>query len=422
MARNFAAMVMSSAKPVGSAGMKLPSQIIKEQQNKKGGAAPAPDTHAAEKKAAEEKAIREKEERDKKDKADKELKAKADAPRKLSTPTQPTKAAAATSASPAKAMSGQFPAADKARKEREEKEKREKAEKEKAEKDKKEKDEREKKAKAEKEKKEKEDKEKAEKAKRDEEAKKKAAEAAKRPASFERGKSPSAERAGSPIKAATTIAPIKEEPRGKSPVKEEPRTKSPDKKEEKVHETAHAVETHTEAPAAASGGGHCKLEKDRWYVEGYDGATHADPIIVKVDSPKESVYVGKCHNGVVVQVEGKCKSLQVNSCVDVGLVCETVVATVEIMNSQKCQVQTTGTVNLIQLDNCERCKLFLSKDALEADCKVFTAKSSNTLVYSPTDDGEDMLEMSLPEQFISSMNSEGNAIRHEIVMPEAVLS
>jgi len=124
----------------------------------------------------------------------------------------------------------------------------------------------------------------------------------------------------------------------------------------------------------------------------------------------------------VVQIEGKCKSLQVNSCVDVGLVCETVVATIEVMNSTKCQVQTTGTVNLIQLDNCERCKLFLSKDSLEADCKLFTAKSANTLVYTPTDDGEDMLEMSLPEQFISSMNPDGNAIRHEIVMPEALLT
>jgi len=157
-------------------------------------------------------------------------------------------------------------------------------------------------------------------------------------------------------------------------------------------------------------------------VEGYDGASHSEPIIVKVDSPKESVYVGKCINGVVVQIEGKCKSLQVNSCVDVGLVCETVVATIEVMNSTKCQVQTTGTVNLIQLDNCERCKLFLSKDSLEADCKLFTAKSANTLVYTPTDDGEDMLEMSLPEQFISSMNPDGNAIRHEIVMPEALLT
>jgi len=365
--------------------MKLPSQIIKEQKAK-GPAAPAIVKTASEQKAKqEEKEKKERDEREKKEKADKELKAKADAPK------------------PVLAKTGSEASVDKAKKEKEDKEKREKEE-------------RERKAKAEKEKAEK---EKAEKAKKElEEAKKKASEAVKKPMSFgvDRSKSPAAERAASPAKAATVIV-VKEEARGKSPAKaEEVRPKSPEKKLEPV------VEVVMETKHESSAEGHVKLEKDRWYVEGYDGNTHAEPIIVKVDSPKESVYVGKCTNGVVVQVEGKCKSLQVNSCADVGLVCETVVATVEIMNSQKCQIQTTGIVNLIQLDNCERCKLFLSKDSLEADCKVFTAKSSATLVYTPTDDGEDMLEMSLPEQFVSTMHEDGSAIRHEIVMPEAVLS
>jgi len=400
MARNFAAMVMSSAKPVGSVGMKLPSQIIKDQQTK-GGSAPAvpkTDTHIAEQKAKEEaKVANEKAERDKKDKADKELKAKAEAPK-----------AASTSSSASLTKVSSTGAADKAKKEKEEKEKKEKEEKEK-------------KAKSEKEKAEKEKAEKEKKAKEQEEAKRKAIEASKRPASFgiDRSKSP-----GKPAATVLPVAPVKEEVRAKSVSKDErpgSRPKSPEKVE--IHkEEKHLEVVHEVAVSSGGGSGHTKLEKDRWYVEGYDGATHSDPIIVKVDSPKESVYIGKCTNGVVVQVEGKCKSLQVNSSHDVGLVCETVVATVEIMNSSKCQIQTTGIVNLIQLDNCDRCKLFLSKDALAADCKIFTAKSANTLVYTPTDDGEDMLEMSLPEQFISSMNEEGNAIRHEIVMPEALLS
>jgi len=137
MARNFAAMVMSSAKPVGSVGMKLPSQIIKEQQGKK----PAPsDTHAAEQKVKdEEKLKKEKAERDKKEKADQELKAKAEAPKAATTSTSTSTSTATLT----KVSSNS--AADKAKKEKEEKEKKEreerekkaKAEKEKAEKEKK---------------------------------------------------------------------------------------------------------------------------------------------------------------------------------------------------------------------------------------------------------------------------------------------
>jgi len=212
MARNFAAMVMSSAKPVGSAGMKLPSQIIKEQQ-KKGGAAPK-EVHAEQKvhddAAKEEKERKEKAEREKKEKADKELRAKAEAPKAVTATVTKSSGSSASTA-----------VADKAKKDKEEKDKKDKAEKEK-----KEKEDKEKKVKADKEKAEK---EKAEKAKKDlEEAKRKAAEGARRPASYGVDRTKSADRNASPAKAATVIMPTKEDSRSKSPKDE--RQKSPEKK------------------------------------------------------------------------------------------------------------------------------------------------------------------------------------------------
>jgi len=166
-----------------------------------------------------------------------------------------------------------------------------------------------------------------------------------------------------------------------------------------------------------------KLDKDRWYIENFDGkkSKRTDPIIINVAEVKQSVYIGKCNN-VVIQIKGKCKQVTISGCQECGIQCDTVVATVELINSKKCQVQPTDKVGLIQLDGCERTSVYLSQICLDEETKIFTAKSNATLVYTPQPDG-DVKELSLPEQFISSRPTDGSkSLVNEIVMPEALLS
>jgi len=166
-----------------------------------------------------------------------------------------------------------------------------------------------------------------------------------------------------------------------------------------------------------------KLDKDRWYIENFDGkkSKRTDPIVINVAEVKQSVFIGKC-NGVVIQIKGKCKQVTISGCQECGVQCDTVVATVELINSKKCQVQPTDKVGLIQLDGCERTSVYLSQNCVDEETKIFTAKSNATLVYTPLPDG-DVKEMALPEQFISSRPTDGSkSLVNEIVMPEALLS
>jgi len=121
----------------------------------------------------------------------------------------------------------------------------------------------------------------------------------------------------------------------------------------------------------------------------------------------------------VVQINGKCKQVTVSGCTEAGVVCQTVVSTVEVINSKKCQVQATERVGLIQLDGCERTSVFLSQAAVDEETRIFTAKSSATLLYVPQGEGNDDKELALPEQFMSDFAS---GAKHEIVVPEAILS
>jgi len=166
-----------------------------------------------------------------------------------------------------------------------------------------------------------------------------------------------------------------------------------------------------------------KLDKDRWYIENFDGkkSKRTEPIIINVGEVKQSVYIGKCNN-VVIQIKGKCKQVTISGCVDCGVQTDVVVATVELINSKKCQVQPTDKVGLIQLDGCERTSVYLSQQNIIDETHVFTAKSSATLLYIPQEDG-DVKELALPEQFLSDrVEGDSKSLRNQIIVPEALLS
>jgi len=230
--------------------------------------------------------------------------------------------------------------------------------------------------------------------------------------------SSSSPKAASPAKAAAAPAAAAKPAAASSPTSKAAATSAPTASKTPAAAAAtKATEKKDAAPAAAEVN---KLDRDRWYIENYDGkkSKRTDPIVVNVTEVKQSVYIGKC-TGVVVQIHGKCKQVTISGCSETGVVTETVVSTVEVINCKKCQVQTTEKVGLVQLDGCERTAVYLSQVALDEETKIFTAKSAATLIYLPQADG-DVKEVALPEQFVSCM--EEGTFKNEIVVPEAILS
>jgi len=134
-----------------------------------------------------------------------------------------------------------------------------------------------------------------------------------------------------------------------------------------------------------------ELDGKRWYVE-HQNNNHS--IVIAEAEANQSVYLFKCQNSTV-QVGGKCSNIIMDQCKKVGLVCQSVVAGLEVINCQSVKLQVLGTVPTISVDKTDGCQMFLSPDSLNVD--IITAKSSEMNVMIPN--GDEFVEQPLPEQF-----------------------
>lgn len=88
-----------------------------------------------------------------------------------------------------------------------------------------------------------------------------------------------------------------------------------------------------------------------------------------------------------------------DNCKKTGILLESVVASVEVVNSKSLQVQVTGKAPTVSVDKTDGFHLFLSKDSL--DTELLTSKSSEVNISWPQ--GEDWEEKAVPEQMITKI-------------------
>eukprot|EP01023_Acetabularia_acetabulum_P031497 TRINITY_DN2954_c0_g1_i8.p1 TRINITY_DN2954_c0_g1~~TRINITY_DN2954_c0_g1_i8.p1 ORF type:complete len:500 (-),score=127.29 TRINITY_DN2954_c0_g1_i8:218-1717(-) len=133
----------------------------------------------------------------------------------------------------------------------------------------------------------------------------------------------------------------------------------------------------------------------KWVVENFKDDKE---IILDETSKEQSVYIYNCV-GCVIQVKGKVNAISLDKCKKTGMVFENAVSVVEVVHASSIQVQCTGVVPTINIDNTDGCTVFLNEQSLETT--VTTSKSSEVNISIPTDDG-DFSEHPIPEQFVSS--------------------
>jgi len=153
-----------------------------------------------------------------------------------------------------------------------------------------------------------------------------------------------------------------------------------------------------------------ELEGKKWWVENFVG----DKTIVVDDvNSKQTLFISRCTDSVV-QVKGKINSICVDNCKKVGVVFESVVATVEVVNCKRVQLQCTGSLPSITLDKTDEAQLFLSKDC--DDIVITTSLSSDINVSRPTGDDGDLKEEAIPYQFQTVIKDGAlvtESVRHE---------
>ncbi|KAF9116342.1 hypothetical protein BGX27_003335 [Mortierella sp. AM989] len=143
------------------------------------------------------------------------------------------------------------------------------------------------------------------------------------------------------------------------------------------------------------------LEGNKWVVENYE---NNNEIILDSVEINQSVYIYACKNSTI-QIKGKVTMVAMDSCAKTGLCVESLISSLDLVNSKSVQVQILGKAPTVSLDKTDSCMIYLSKDCL--DVEILTSKCSaiNILTPDSTEEGAegDFVERPVPEQFLTKI-------------------
>ena len=112
------------------------------------------------------------------------------------------------------------------------------------------------------------------------------------------------------------------------------------------------------------------------------------------------------------------KNLTINNCTDIGVVFEDCITTVEIIGSKKVACQAQSTAGSYVVDKCDRTTIYAATKSFENKIVIVSCMSTATNVVTPTDDGEDSVENSIPDQIQSTFHK-AHKPEHHVVIPDA---
>lgn len=156
-----------------------------------------------------------------------------------------------------------------------------------------------------------------------------------------------------------------------------------------------------------------RLQRQQWIVEYQqppkDG--YPEPITLGGDQypleTKQLVYILKCGD-VVIDIPAKVKAVVIDGCKKTRVRVESVVSTVEVVNSQSVMLQLTGLVNAVAVDKTNGCQILCNPESADA-LELITSSISEVNVSVPGDnpDEDDPVEMPVPEQFKTVISGKG---------------
>jgi len=194
-------------------------------------------------------------------------------------------------------------------------------------------------------------------------------------------------------KDATGLKKVSDDMKTKNRSKDDAAPAAPAPKPKVAAAKAHNMDGRKKGPKGAP---IKELQRDtNWVIENQEGVAN---IIMDEADVKQNVIVINCRE-CTIQVKNKVKAISIDGCEKVNVICGDVLSTVELVNSDKCKVQTIGKINSVAIDKCNGVNIFLSKASIGAE--LITSKSSEMNVTIPEGDDGDIIEMPIPEQFVT---------------------
>lgn len=141
------------------------------------------------------------------------------------------------------------------------------------------------------------------------------------------------------------------------------------------------------------------LEGNKWLVENFEN--NNEVILDKVEI-NQSVYIFGCKNSTI-QIKGKVATVALDTCSKTGLCLESVISSLDVVNSKSVQVQILGRAPTVSLDKVDSCMVYLSKDFQDTDLLTSKCSAINVLTPDSTEAGAegDYVERPIPEQLLT---------------------
>ena len=115
----------------------------------------------------------------------------------------------------------------------------------------------------------------------------------------------------------------------------------------------------------------------KWLVENQSDAEGV--ITVRITEMKETVYIYGCM-GATIDIKGKCKSIVVDGCKKTKVLFDTAMASCEVINCQRMQIQCREKVAAVAIDKTDGIIVFLPVSSLG---KMLVLTHSQTTSFNP---------------------------------------
>ncbi|ORX61760.1 hypothetical protein DM01DRAFT_1299844, partial [Hesseltinella vesiculosa] len=138
------------------------------------------------------------------------------------------------------------------------------------------------------------------------------------------------------------------------------------------------------------------LEANKWVVEHHESNPE---IIIEGTAINQAVYIYGCKNSTI-RIKGKVNAVTMDSCTKCGVALDSVVSTVDIVNSHSFGLQIFNVTPTIAIDKCDSGQVYLSKECLGVE--ILSAKSSSINILFPEnlqEEDAEFKELPVPEQF-----------------------
>lgn len=135
-----------------------------------------------------------------------------------------------------------------------------------------------------------------------------------------------------------------------------------------------------------------ELDGSKWYIEHYDN--ESSPITIDAEI-QHSILISRCAKTTII-INGKANAISIDNCSRLALVVDSLVSSVDVIKAQNLEVQVTGVLPTILMDQVDGASIYLSDES--KDTEIYSSKCSGVNLNIIEGEEGDYKENALPEQ------------------------